>query len=313
MSDATIVIEETNASVVVTSDTSATISVTETTADLTISNVGIQGVKGDTGATGATGSTGATGAKGDQGIQGIQGIKGDTGDTGATGSSGVISVTSPITNSGTSTSANIGINQSGLTISQSQVTNLTTDLNAKVENAVLLGVTNQLTNAADSINRGGFINSYSPGSGFFSLTAFTAVSSFTTTQVGTSSVTLSSGLTVARMGLYTVDSSNLATLVAETANDTTLFAASNTLYTRSFNTARGLPSSFNIVAGQRYAFGYVVVGTTVGSFWGTFQNATMAQFRGLSPSIGFSASSRTDLASTQSMTGSNIQTWGRFS
>ena len=69
------------------------------------------------GATGPTGPTGPTGA---------------TGATGATGSSGVIAVTSPITNSGTSTSATIGINQSLLTITESQVTNLTTDLAAKV-------------------------------------------------------------------------------------------------------------------------------------------------------------------------------------
>lgn len=72
MADATIVIAETNASVVVTSDTSATISVTETTANLTTSNVGIQG---------------------------------------ATGATGVVNVTSPITNSGTSTSAQLGFDQ----------------------------------------------------------------------------------------------------------------------------------------------------------------------------------------------------------
>lgn len=40
---------------------------------------------------------------------GVQGPKGDTGATGPTGPSGVVSVTAPITNSGTSTSANIGV------------------------------------------------------------------------------------------------------------------------------------------------------------------------------------------------------------
>ena len=40
---------------------------------------------------------------------GVQGPAGATGATGATGSSGVIAVTAPITNSGTSTSANIGV------------------------------------------------------------------------------------------------------------------------------------------------------------------------------------------------------------
>jgi hypothetical protein len=53
------------------------------------------------------------------------------GATGATGASGVIAVTAPITNSGTSTSANIGINQSDITIAQSQVTSLVSDLALK--------------------------------------------------------------------------------------------------------------------------------------------------------------------------------------
>lgn len=82
---------------------------------------GVAGPTGPTGATGAQGNVGATGAKGDkgdtgatgpQGIQGLQGTTGATGAAGATGAqgpSGVIAVTAPITNSGTSTSANIGI------------------------------------------------------------------------------------------------------------------------------------------------------------------------------------------------------------
>jgi hypothetical protein len=51
-----------------------------------------------------------------------------TGATGATGASGVISVTSPITNTGSSTAAQIGINQSLLTISPSQVIGTAADL-----------------------------------------------------------------------------------------------------------------------------------------------------------------------------------------
>lgn len=58
------------------------LTVTEDVSQVIISSVGVQGPKGDTGATGATG---------------------------AQGSSGVIAVTAPITNSGTSTSANIGV------------------------------------------------------------------------------------------------------------------------------------------------------------------------------------------------------------
>lgn len=105
--------------------------------------------KGDTGATGATGPTGATGATGATGSAatisvgttntliagnnatvtnsgtssaavfnfGIpQGPTGATGATGAQGPSGVIGVTAPITNSGTTTSANIGITDASTTV-----------------------------------------------------------------------------------------------------------------------------------------------------------------------------------------------------
>jgi hypothetical protein len=67
-------------------------------------------------------------------VSGVQGVKGDTGLTGATGSqgpSGVVSVTAPITNTGTSTTAVIGVDQSQFVIAQSQVTNLVTALAAK--------------------------------------------------------------------------------------------------------------------------------------------------------------------------------------
>jgi hypothetical protein len=110
------------------------VNVTETSTSLSLGNSGPQGATGSAGATGATGATGSQGIQGIQGIQGVKGDKGDTGNTGATGatgSSGVVAVTAPITNSGTSTSANIGINQAGLTIAQSQVTSLVTDLGLK--------------------------------------------------------------------------------------------------------------------------------------------------------------------------------------
>jgi hypothetical protein len=60
-------------------------------------------IVGATGPTGATGDTGPTGPTG------------DTGPTGPTGPSGVISVTGPITNSGTSTEAVIGLDKSLIT------------------------------------------------------------------------------------------------------------------------------------------------------------------------------------------------------
>lgn len=131
---------------------------------------GPQGPQGSQGPIGLTGATGATGPKGDTGDTGAAatisvgstttgapgtsasvvnagsssaaifnftiprgdvGATGATGATGAQGPSGVIAVTSPITNTGTSTSAQIGIDQSLITIAQSQVTNLVSALSGK--------------------------------------------------------------------------------------------------------------------------------------------------------------------------------------
>lgn len=92
---------------------------------------GSTGTQGTIGAQGFIGTNGAQGTTGAQGTFGATGAQGITGLQGTNGTSGVIAVTSPIINSGTSTSANIGINQSALTINESQVTNLVSDLLAK--------------------------------------------------------------------------------------------------------------------------------------------------------------------------------------
>lgn len=78
---------------------------------------------------GPAGATGATGPAGPTGPQGLTGATGPTGATGATGASGVIAVTSPITNTGTSSSATIGINQAALALSASQISGTAIFLN----------------------------------------------------------------------------------------------------------------------------------------------------------------------------------------
>ena len=69
---------------------------------------------------------GATGPTGASGIDGATGPTGPQGDLGPTGPSGVVSVTGPITNSGTPTDAVIGIDQTTLSIANTQVTGLGT-------------------------------------------------------------------------------------------------------------------------------------------------------------------------------------------
>ena len=63
---------------------------------------------------------------GPQGDTGPTGPQGDTGPTGPTGATGVVSVTGPITNTGTSTAAVVGIDQTLISIANTQVTGLGT-------------------------------------------------------------------------------------------------------------------------------------------------------------------------------------------
>jgi hypothetical protein len=171
MSQVTLEIIESSTTLAITAS-NTDVNVTETFTSLSLGNAGPQGIQGETGSTGPEGSTGpqgatgATGAKGDkgdtgatgaqgpqgqtgaQGIQGIQGLTGDTGATGATGAtgpSGVIAVTSPITNSGTSTSAQLGFDSTGY---------VRTSDTATVTNTMLAGsiANNKLTNSSITIS-----------------------------------------------------------------------------------------------------------------------------------------------------------------
>jgi hypothetical protein len=75
-----------------------------------------------------------------------------------------------------------------------------------------------------------------------------------------------SGSTGAQMGLYTVDESGL-TLVAETANDATLFNSTFANFTRLFSNTRGLPTTYGLVAGSRYAVAVLHHASTVPSLY----------------------------------------------
>ena len=70
---------------------------------------------------------------------GLQGIPGATGATGATGASGVISVTAPITNTGSSSSAILGLDQTALSITRSQVSDFTSGTVASATSATSAG------------------------------------------------------------------------------------------------------------------------------------------------------------------------------
>lgn len=95
--------------------------------------------------------------------------------------------------------------------------------------------------------------------------------------------------TLCRIGLYELDASNNGTLVASVANDTTIFAATTTVYTRSWSTP------YTKVRGRRYAVGVLVVsGTTMPTLAGMTSPPTTAELT-LAPRLTGNIGSQTDL------------------
>jgi hypothetical protein len=247
-------------------------------------------------------------------VVGAQGPTGDTGATGATGDtgpSGVIAVTAPITNSGTSTSASIGIDQTGITLAQSQVTNLETDLAAKANSVNVARWSGQTSTVVEVMPRIAMgATTLSTGTVYWSFFTPLVTTTISSIGMGSGSV-IAVGLTLARMGLYTFDETT-ATLVARTASDTTLFTATNTLYTRSFDTSGGYPATYTLQAGQRYGLGLICVGTTMPTmFYGTVSVAYLAA---TTPRLNGVAGSLADLPTTRSsFTNNSAALYGRFS
>jgi hypothetical protein len=142
---------------------------------------------------------------------------------------------------------------------------------------------------------------------FFTPTETTTVSSVT---MGTGTVA-AAGTTLARMGLYTFnESTGTLTLVARTANDTSLFAAAATAYTRSFDTTGGYPASYTLTAGVRYSSAVFVAATTLPNFSG---RNTPIGIANLVPRTCGGTGSATDLAASPALGNLNTHVWARFS
>jgi hypothetical protein len=122
---------------------------------------------------------------------------GEVGQTGATGASGVVSVTSPITNSGTSGSAIVGIDQTLLSITRSQVSDFTSGTVASA------GTAQQAGTAVYSVNSGTAVYSTTSGTAVFS------------TNSGTATYATTSGTAVNISG--TVTQSQVTNLVSDLA------------------------------------------------------------------------------------------------
>ncbi len=292
---------------------------------------GPQGAQGDTGATGPQGPAGATGAKGDTGLTGPQGPAGPTGATGPAGTTSWNGLTDrPTTFTPTShASSHAAAGADPLTLSASQVSGLATvatsgsaaDLSGTLADARLSGnvVTNATflsrlsmpTTAVETFPR--MVLSFLVAtSGNVLYSFFTPLTTLTVSQVTMlSGGTAAAGLTLARMGLVEyVESTGVATLVARTASDTSLFAATRTAYTRSFDTAGGFPATYTLQAGTRYGVALLCIGTTMPTIQG---NSGLAEMSALTPRLTAIRTSQSDL-STVTATGAQSQVlYARFS
>lgn len=154
--------------------------------------------------------------------------------------------------------------------------------------------------SAETVNRAiGTASSDTPATGSAALTLFRAEKTITVGNVTMiTGASASSGLSLARMGLYTIDGSGNATLVARTASDTTLFNSGSAVYTRAFSTAGGYPATYKIQQGSLYAIGVICVGTTGGNYLSTLilsASTVIGDLMGLSPRIAGNVTGQTDL------------------
>lgn len=114
---------------------------------------------------------------------------------------------------------------------------------------------NLISTGEETIDRNFTAGASALTSGSLRLCYFTARKTETSTQgkVTTASTAAGATPTLCRFGVYSVATNGDLTLLSACANDTTLFAAASTAYTRSWT------ASFAKVAGVTYAFGVLVV------------------------------------------------------
>lgn len=105
--------------------------------------------------------------------------------------------------------------------------------------------------------------------------------------------TAAAGTTLARMGLYSVAANGDLTLVARTANNTSLFNATFTVNTQAMDATGGYVTTYTPVVGSAYAIGLIVVGTsTAPVLYGTSINGAIATW---DPPVNRKLTGQTDL------------------
>jgi hypothetical protein len=234
---------------------------------------GQQGIQGPAGATGATGPQGPAASL----------VYASVNDFPATGSASALYLaedTSRIYQWESPVYVEVGTSGGGIaTTSASDLTSGTLPdarLSSNVTlNANLRWAMQTTDTSIDWLPRGhGTIGNANATSGNLLLAFFTAPYSITATTITFANAgTVTASLSLCRFALFTVSetitdsvtaTTPSITMVARTANDTTIGNVANTIYSRTFSTTDGYPASYNLVAGTRYAVGILLVGSTPG-------------------------------------------------
>lgn len=152
-----------------------------------------------------------------------------------------------------------------------------------------------LTTGQETMLRRAATGSASTGTSQLRLSYFTSRKSETVSQIRMIGVTVAGTPTLIRLGLYSEDATTGdLTLIASTANDTTLFASNSTTYTRSFS------ASVALTERSRYAVGVIVVASSAPSLSGVTGLGNVGGELSLSPRLIGQLSAQTDLPSTVS-------------
>lgn len=294
---------------------------------------GIPGVKGDPGPQGLAGVPGPQGPKGDTGDQGPQGIQGPPGATGPQGIEGPpgpsngpqgeqgdpgIIVVEHDADGTVERPDSAVVYWIGSAVPQNAApTDLwygsTADIPQSYEATLLAAqqytdtqitgliadyqVTDQPTQGEIVPARGdaAFSTASAQGSQVLYGPCFTAIRTETVSNVTLYCVAAASvNPTLVRIGLYLLNADGSATLVASTANNTTLLMAANTAY------SQALTAPYELTAGQRYFVGLLVVQAsgTLPTTIGLTANTAVLPLLLATPALSFKITGQADLPSS---------------
>jgi len=176
-----------------------------------------------------------------------------------------------------------------------------------IDGSPILTAANQELDLADGENtfarRLINIAGLAPGNGNLRLTYFTAQRTETVTDVRTLCTVASVGATLARIGVYSVASNGDLTLVASTANDTTLWESTGSV-------TKALSASLSKVRGTRYAVGLLTVGTSTSPQLSGIEQVANTE-TAVEPRLSALVSSLADLPSTIA-SGSLVATFHQY-